>query len=407
MAIGDRLLIYYLNFLFLTSFSYRFFQYVPAELLDQMKRHGLRIQWKARGGGVINSVDLCIHNIFNDFSSNANNMPAMKYPYLLGPKYYQRVGFAVDLTESVSLVKELKKKNGGRDPTFSELIVAINESELTDMKKDQRKGALRSAVYRAGVLDEKYVLGPPFLAAKKNPKDFNRQYPYITFGPLQFTTAVETSEPSAKKADELARPTATDAKKADVKDASTRPTDVIVRPYSYQYSGPTHRPIILLNDEGEEIIYTPEKYQELVDRESETAVQPTYMSQHPQIKASVRGHMANWMVNTCDDFGVSRKTLHLAVNLLDQSLSATYGLRARDIKLTLTALIWIAAKHEEYNPPPVQNLAYKCGYDVLEVRIRVSAVCICLACSCEFTFCLICFSLIICHHRFLQQKSSF
>jgi len=107
--------------------------------------------------------------------------------------------------------------------------------------------------------------------------------------------------------------------------------------------------------------YVMEVYDNLREREKEVAIDPDYLKtvQKPEngITPRARSTLINWMMEVCVEFKVTSETLYLSVGLVDRYLSKCVV--TRDIlQLVGITAMFIAAKFEELDPPPVDDFVY-------------------------------------------------
>ena len=81
------------------------------------------------------------------------------------------------------------------------------------------------------------------------------------------------------------------------------------------------------------------------------------MSKQPDITASMRSVLVDWLVEVTDEFSLQPETLYLAVSITDRFLSCMSVLRGK-LQLVGTTAMYIAAKLEEIYPPELTDFAY-------------------------------------------------
>lgn len=92
---------------------------------------------------------------------------------------------------------------------------------------------------------------------------------------------------------------------------------------------------------------------------NETRYHPSsdYMRKQQDITSNMRYILVDWLVEVCDEYKLSRDTLHLAVNYIDRFLSRMMVARAR-LQLVGTAAMFLASKYEEIYPPEANEFVY-------------------------------------------------
>ncbi|XP_069496765.1 cyclin-A1 [Ambystoma mexicanum] len=94
-------------------------------------------------------------------------------------------------------------------------------------------------------------------------------------------------------------------------------------------------------------------------REAEMRHRPKacYMRKQPDITASMRTILVDWLVEVGEEYKLRAETVYLAVNFLDRFLSCMSVLRGK-LQLVGTAAILLASKYEEIYPPEVDEFVY-------------------------------------------------
>ena len=82
-----------------------------------------------------------------------------------------------------------------------------------------------------------------------------------------------------------------------------------------------------------------------------------YMLKQPDITASMRCVLVDWLVEVVDEFSLQHSTLYLAVSIIDRFLSRMSVLRGK-LQLLGSTAMYIAAKLEEIYPPELSDFAY-------------------------------------------------
>ncbi|GAA6084640.1 G2/mitotic-specific cyclin-B3-like isoform X1 [Tachysurus ichikawai] len=104
--------------------------------------------------------------------------------------------------------------------------------------------------------------------------------------------------------------------------------------------------------------YTKDIFVYLRNRE-EKFVLTDYMQAQPDLNASMRGILIDWMVEVQENFELNHETLYLAVKLTDHYLSITEVMR-ESLQLIGSTAMLIAAKFEERCPPGIEDFLYIC-----------------------------------------------
>ncbi|CAL8261750.1 unnamed protein product [Lota lota] len=94
-------------------------------------------------------------------------------------------------------------------------------------------------------------------------------------------------------------------------------------------------------------------------REMELKMRPKagYMKKQPDITASMRAILVDWLVEVGEEYKLQNETLYLAVNYIDRFLSSMSVLRGK-LQLVGTAAMLLASKFEEIYPPEVAEFVY-------------------------------------------------
>ncbi|EPB79880.1 cyclin domain protein [Ancylostoma ceylanicum] len=110
--------------------------------------------------------------------------------------------------------------------------------------------------------------------------------------------------------------------------------------------------IIFANPEFSEDIY---RY--MRDREVKVRPKSTYMSRQDDINSEMRTILVDWLSDVVQEYKMHQETLHLAVSLVDRTLSRFRTNRDR-LQLIGTTAMMIAAKYEEIYPPELKEFIY-------------------------------------------------
>lgn len=81
------------------------------------------------------------------------------------------------------------------------------------------------------------------------------------------------------------------------------------------------------------------------------------MRKQPDVTASMRSILVDWLVEVAEEYKLHRETLFLAVNYIDRFLSQMSVLRGK-LQLVGAASLFLAAKYEEIYPPEVGEFVY-------------------------------------------------
>uniref|UniRef100_A0A131Z080 Cyclin A n=1 Tax=Rhipicephalus appendiculatus TaxID=34631 RepID=A0A131Z080_RHIAP len=87
------------------------------------------------------------------------------------------------------------------------------------------------------------------------------------------------------------------------------------------------------------------------------ACKANYMKKQPDITATMRTILVDWLVEVAEEYQLHNETLFLAVSYVDRFLSSMSVQRTR-LQLVGTASLLIAAKFEEIYPPEVTEFVY-------------------------------------------------
>lgn len=104
--------------------------------------------------------------------------------------------------------------------------------------------------------------------------------------------------------------------------------------------------------------YAPDIYSYMKERELHFMV-PAYMSSQPDISASMRTILVDWLIEVQENFELFHETLYLAVQLTDRYL-ANRDVKREYLQLVGATSMLIAAKFEELSPPLVDDFLYLC-----------------------------------------------
>ncbi|XP_051881724.1 cyclin-A1 [Pristis pectinata] len=135
----------------------------------------------------------------------------------------------------------------------------------------------------------------------------------------------------------------------DLSEASPMVIDSSIR--RFHYDSDEHVDFLAVEEYAEDI------YQYL--REAEVRCKPKfgYMKKQPDITASMRSILVDWLVEVSEEYNLQTETLYLAINYLDRFLSCMSVLRGK-LQLVGTAAILVASKYEEIYPPEIDEFVY-------------------------------------------------
>jgi len=114
-----------------------------------------------------------------------------------------------------------------------------------------------------------------------------------------------------------------------------------------------------LKFEGPGFAYADANLASDLQRESQVVPCRGFMSQQRSLDGRMRAMLIDWVVQVLDSSKLCRRTLFLAVNLIDRCLSCMQVDRTTLQLLGASALL-IAAKVEEIYPPELATLVYLC-----------------------------------------------
>ncbi|ELU13640.1 hypothetical protein CAPTEDRAFT_176768 [Capitella teleta] len=103
--------------------------------------------------------------------------------------------------------------------------------------------------------------------------------------------------------------------------------------------------------------YASEIYAYLREAETRNRARVGYMRKQPDVTASMRSILVDWLVEVAEEYKLHRETLFLAVNYIDRFLSQMSVLRGK-LQLVGAASLFLAAKYEEIYPPEVGEFVY-------------------------------------------------
>jgi hypothetical protein len=107
--------------------------------------------------------------------------------------------------------------------------------------------------------------------------------------------------------------------------------------------------------------YEQEIYEYWRNLEMEYCVDHNYMSRQPELEWEMRQIMISWLVQIHSQFKMNAETLHLAIHLIDRTMS-NKTISVSKLQLVGVSALLIAAKFEEILAPSVQDLSYFTDY---------------------------------------------
>ncbi|VDK83450.1 unnamed protein product [Cylicostephanus goldi] len=93
------------------------------------------------------------------------------------------------------------------------------------------------------------------------------------------------------------------------------------------------------------------------DRETKVRAKANYMSRQPDINPEMRAILVDWLSEVAQEYKMHQETLHLAVSLVDRTLSKFRTNRDR-LQLIGTTAMMISSKYEEIYPPELKEFVY-------------------------------------------------
>ena len=96
-----------------------------------------------------------------------------------------------------------------------------------------------------------------------------------------------------------------------------------------------------------------------------------YMDRQPDLNATMRAILFDWLSEVNDKYRLRSATLHLAYRLIDKNLSVR-AVDRKKLQLVGVTCLWLAAKFEEIYPPEVEELVRVSGraYTMPEILAR-------------------------------------
>ncbi|KAK6744785.1 hypothetical protein RB195_011482 [Necator americanus] len=103
--------------------------------------------------------------------------------------------------------------------------------------------------------------------------------------------------------------------------------------------------------------FSDDIYRYMRHREVKVRPKATYMSRQDDINSEMRAILVDWLSDVVQEYKMHQETLHLAVSLVDRTLSRFRTNRDR-LQLIGTTAMMIASKYEEIYPPELKEFIY-------------------------------------------------
>ncbi|XP_050300043.1 G2/mitotic-specific cyclin-A [Anthonomus grandis grandis] len=103
--------------------------------------------------------------------------------------------------------------------------------------------------------------------------------------------------------------------------------------------------------------YGEDIYKYLREHELKNRAKPGYIQKQPDITASMRTILVDWLVEVAEEYKLHTETLYLAINYIDRFLSYMSVIRSK-LQLVGTAAMFLASKYEEIYPPEIGEFVY-------------------------------------------------
>lgn len=118
--------------------------------------------------------------------------------------------------------------------------------------------------------------------------------------------------------------------------------------------------------------YISEIFNHLRDLEQRRRPASTYMLKQKEVTATMRARLVDWLVEFAQEFKLVPETLYLAINYIDRFMSRK-NVPKRRLQLVGVTAMFIAAKYEEIDPCPIEDVVTFCGHgldadDVLQLE---------------------------------------
>lgn len=112
------------------------------------------------------------------------------------------------------------------------------------------------------------------------------------------------------------------------------------------------------DDPFAESTYAADIFRYYKEREVQFLTTP-YLERQPELTATMRAILIDWMVEVQENFELNHETLYLGVKMVDRYLSLTPSSKSQLQLIGATAL-FLACKFDERLPPAVQDFLYIC-----------------------------------------------
>lgn len=103
--------------------------------------------------------------------------------------------------------------------------------------------------------------------------------------------------------------------------------------------------------------FSDDIYRYMRDREVKIRPKSNYINRQDDINAEMRAILVDWLSDVVQEYKMHQETLHLAVSLVDRTLSRFRTNRDR-LQLIGTTAMMISAKYEEIYPPELKEFIY-------------------------------------------------
>lgn len=103
--------------------------------------------------------------------------------------------------------------------------------------------------------------------------------------------------------------------------------------------------------------FSEDIYNYMRDREIKVRPKPNYMAKQKDINSEMRTILVDWLSDVVSEYDMQQETLHLAVSLVDRTLSRCRIDRLR-LQLVGATAMMIASKYEEIYPPDLKTFVY-------------------------------------------------
>ncbi|CAJ0596630.1 unnamed protein product [Cylicocyclus nassatus] len=103
--------------------------------------------------------------------------------------------------------------------------------------------------------------------------------------------------------------------------------------------------------------FSDDIYRYMRDRETKVRAKAHYMTRQTDINPEMRAILVDWLSEVAQEYKMHQETLHLAVSLVDRTLSKFRTNRDR-LQLIGTTAMMISSKYEEIYPPELKEFVY-------------------------------------------------